>query len=1265
MARTTRRLLHPIIGILTSVIALSLTLSLQVNVAEAVQANHQAGQSSAKWKRHPSTHETSKETKQLSEATYRKLSTPLSLQESGNASLPLNTPKGLADKPRPASSPNAADLPSGTRTSHAVTFTSEAASDISNMPATQAVADSGTITRPRDNPIRKGWSFDGWSQNGTAYDFSKPVTSDTTLKAEWTRSGSQWSIRPISGPRTGGNDVNISTPSGFTQVAVGSDFSIALDSDGTAYSWGGNMYGQLGNGSSTSRSTPGLVTVPADVKFTYVAAGHRHALAVDREGKVWTWGSDQGGRCGRNGNSHIPGKLPLPSGVTGFTQVTASYEHSMALTKDGKVWTWGENSKGQLGRTADSTHPGDKPGPVDMPIGTTFSQISTGAYHSMALTSDGTLYTWGNNDNGELGRNTGDKNSDHKPVQADTKAKFSLVSGGWDHSIGLAKNHTVYTWGSNGRDQLGRTINGNTTFIPGEVPGITEATDIGAGNLFSSAITTRGTYAWGNNRYGQQGTTQMNGSDDIAGTKPTPVPSPEGTPGTFSYTGIFMGSTGNHTMATGTDRGVYGFGDNRYGQLGNGTTNTSNGPAMANPKPTMILHTGGTLTVKSVTFDGSPSIYGPVQQPDGSWLVRPPAHRPGPVDVKVDWIRDGMNTGTETLSYTYTPLKYAVTFLANPGDTKAYDIQTVDEWGQVTRPEDPIDANRKFEGWFVGDAAYDFTQPITRDMTITGKWNSQTGTWTRSPEQGTKFGGTRVTLTPPDNITGVRLASISGGRAHTLSVSSDGRIYAWGDNSRGQLGDATTINHGRPARVSTPEDTVFVQASAGEDYAVALDTAGRLWTWGDNEYGQLGRGSVGGSESTPASLDTGSSRFVQVSAGDKHILALDTKGRVWSWGNDSQGQLGRSTMAGTSSGIPDVIPMPSGSPTWLTYTRISAGGSHSLALGSNGVLYSWGGDTHGQLGKGSSGSSAPSSVQIPAGAGPGFVWLYPAAGKDHTLATGATGTTVTTFTFGSNLHGQLGNGQVGADSAVPVMPELPSSVNVTGLTAGGQHSQAITDSGALYTWGSNDKGQLGDNTTTEQARPVLIVPSSPGSKYLRAAAGEAHTLAIDSSGALLAWGDNLAGQLGDGKTTTSHHIPVEIKFPIVNVTEVKFGKTAGLRLREQADGSWLVTSPGSLVLGTVPLTIFWSANGVIQPHAELDFEYTTTWHEVKFDSQGGSPAPPSQRVEDGDRAVLPYPDPSKTDFVFDGWFYQGIDVAYDFNQQVKTDLVLVAHWSSS
>lgn len=402
-------------------------------------------------------------------------------------------------------------------------------------------------------------------------------------------------------------------------------------------------------------------------------------------------------------------------------------------------------------------------------------------------------------------------------------------------------------------------------------------------------------------------------------------------------------------------------------------------------------------------------------------------------------------------------------------------------------------------------------------------------------------GGTVISGTVP----GVRLTQVAAGANYSVALGSDGYVYGWGLNSSGQLGNGTTEATNRPVGAKTPSGLGFTQIAAGRDHTVALASDGSIYAWGTNSDGQLGDGTTTGS-STPVKVATPSGvTFTQVAAGDAGFTAaLDSAGNAYAWGNNEYGQLGDGTTLDSST-VKKVL-----APAGVSFTQIAVGGSHVVAVGSDGKTYAWGSNGSGRLGNGTmADSSTPVQVLMPQG----VHFTQVSAGGWFSQAIGSDGKS---YAWGSNLYGQLGNGG-GDNSSTPVQVSTPAGVTFTTVISGYFHAMALDSNGHAYAWGYNRGGQLGNGTTTSSPIPVAVT-MPPGVSFTQMGASWAHAVAVGSDQNVYTWGNNQYGALGDGtnvNTATPVVVPSER-----TVDEVLFGLTPGVNLKQSGDG-WTVESP--------------------------------------------------------------------------------------------------------
>ena len=607
-----------------------------------------------------------------------------------------------------------------------------------------------------------------------------------------------------------------------------------------------------------------------------------------------------------------------------------------------------------------------------------------------------------------------------------------------------------------------------------------------------------------------------------------------------------------------------------------------------------------------------------------------------------------------------TRAAYTVAFNDTEGNTST-PSQSVPSGGQASRPKDPSRDGYLFNGWFTGNTAvaYDFSQPVTGNITLTAKWTRITSSWSLKPTSGPAEGGTRITLTTP-TTSDIRLSHLSAGTEASQAIGSDGNVYGWGRLSFTQPSD-------RPGIVTPPTGVSFTQISGGLGFALALGSDGNLYSWGSDLYGEMGRGDVTYSPQLgKVIMPTDGTKFTQFSAGFVHSLAIGSDGNLYSWGYNNSGQLGNGTTDSSRHGTPSKVAMPAGV---TKFTQISAGNDHSLALDSDGNLYSWGYNMYGQLGKGNSDfvieQLTPSKGLMPAD---GTKFTQISAGYKHSLALGTDGNV---YSWGDNSKSQLGRTPAsGTQDSTPRKVNPPTGVRgFTQVIAGSNHSLALGSDGNLYSWGDNSKGQLGRSASgTQDGTPGKV--TMPGGITITQASAEGgylgdFSLALGSDGNLYSWGSNSRGQLGRDISGGFDGQPGMVDFPAKPTpTGVKFGATAGTSLTGNKDGTWSVITPPHAG-GKTDVTVSWSRNGQ-QPDAHLSYTYISSYT-VAFDSDGGKPTPDPQRITEGQQATRPTASPAKDGFLFDGWFLKdaegGSKVAYDFTQPVTGNITLVAHWS--
>ncbi|MFC9776583.1 RCC1 domain-containing protein [Paenibacillus chitinolyticus] len=348
------------------------------------------------------------------------------------------------------------------------------------------------------------------------------------------------------------------------------------------------------------------------------------------------------------------------------------------------------------------------------------------------------------------------------------------------------------------------------------------------------------------------------------------------------------------------------------------------------------------------------------------------------------------------------------------------------------------------------------------------------------------------------------VAKMVGGKYHTMVLKEDGLVWSWGQNSSGQLGDGTTMNHAIPQKIINLDSIVDI--AAGASHSLALKNDGTVWAWGGNLSGQLGEGS-NNNMLVPQQVKNLDS-VVSIAAGSNHSIALKSDGTVWSWGSNVSGQLGigtnRDQMIATQVlNLNNVV-------------MIKAGGNTSIALKNDGTVWSWGNNSSGQLGDGTKNNRLnPVKVNSLASI------ISIASGSSHSLAISNEGKL---WAWGSNNYGELGDGST---ISRPTPIQISNVSSVTSIAAGSSYSLVLKNDGTVWSWGLNANGQLGGgDTSINQTSPQRIV-SLNGITSI--SIGTSHSGAITDTGNYYTWGWNNNGQLGDG-TNRDSSIPLHILF---------------------------------------------------------------------------------------------------------------------------------------
>lgn len=352
------------------------------------------------------------------------------------------------------------------------------------------------------------------------------------------------------------------------------------------------------------------------------------------------------------------------------------------------------------------------------------------------------------------------------------------------------------------------------------------------------------------------------------------------------------------------------------------------------------------------------------------------------------------------------------------------------------------------------------------------------------------------------------------------------QLWGWGCNVNGQLGTNNTTTGCVPVPAGT--DVNWVWASAGSAYATssAIKTDGTLWMWGLNDNGQVGTNLTSTVYySSPVQTVSGGSNWRYVSTGGS-VVSLKTDGSLWTWGDNTTGQLGDNSVVKRSSPVQTVA-------TGTNWEQISSASivnaGVSAGIKTNGSLWLWGCNGQGQLGSNNI-TNASSPVQTISA---GTSWSKVSVSTTHSAAIKTDGTL---WLWGNGANGRLGN-QAVANVSSPIQT-ISSGTTWKQVSLASTFSSAIKIDGTLWTWGCNVSGSLGNNVTADQSSPVQTIAG--GTSWKQVSASNSTTMATRVDGTLWGWGDATAGKIGDN-TITARSSPVQTFAGGTNWKQVSVG----------------------------------------------------------------------------------------------------------------------------
>lgn len=378
------------------------------------------------------------------------------------------------------------------------------------------------------------------------------------------------------------------------------------------------------------------------------------------------------------------------------------------------------------------------------------------------------------------------------------------------------------------------------------------------------------------------------------------------------------------------------------------------------------------------------------------------------------------------------------------------------------------------------------------------------------------------------------------GKRHFVVLKSDGSVWSWGDDTYGQLGVLGNGNTPSAIRLSGGHRLDNIKSiAAGGNHTIALDNNNEVWTWGQNSNGQLGYDTGFKPNNDPRKVTIGGAplKAVSISAGEFHSLAVSPTGEVYAWGSGLFGQNGTTAdfiEPKLVSGLSNIV-------------AVAAGANHSVALSATGEVYAWGRGTNGQLGNGQSGhiNAVPTKVnrinKI----------MSIAAGDNHTVALAQDRTTV--WAWGSNAYGQIGDGGL-QDRLNPTTVE--GLKDVKRIATGNDHTIAIKDDGTVWTWGRNTSGTQTVRTTPIQIKGVnnALAIGGGGSNM------NSYTIALNGDGTIWKWDEISSDSFSRLPIFKQVHgiddVMKKVSYPFVQGGEVVFKYTDPAAVDVKVAGSF-------------------------------------------------------------------------------------------------------------
>lgn len=648
--------------------------------------------------------------------------------------------------------------------------------------------------------------------------------------------------------------------SNWDQVTGGIHHGCGVRTDATAWCWGLDLYGRLGTGRNAPSPAP--VVTPAGVIWRHLAAGFHHTCGVTSADALYCWGRSDRGQLGLGAVAGMTTPARVGGAATWHSVVTG-YQHTCAINSEGngELWCWGENSQGQVGDGTQSMR--DTPQQITSAAG--WRVVAAGDEFTCGIEQGGALRCWGSNGYGKNGTGA-DRAS---PTRVGT-ASWTALGLGRYHACGVQTDGTLWCWGRNDLGALGDDTGQDRAF-PGQVGTSTTWRAVTAGDSFTCGTTTdHAVLCWGSSSMGELGHP------------------PEGDSNTPQQIGIDTRwtsvSASGHTCATKSDGTVWCWGLDNSGQLGL--------PSSAADVRTPRQVTSSTTAWRMV---GAGFAHTCATQLDGAlwcWglgerlgLGGANALAPTRVGVAAGW-RDVAGGSLHTCA--------------------TRDDGTAWCWGSASHGQTGLGSSATVSTPMQVGAAADWAQLDTgAQHTCAVKSGGQLWCW--GANQYTQLGLQGPNLDVPTAVdTDTDWDRVSAGNQATCATKTDGRLLCWGQNSYGELGDGSTDNaHADPTPVAGSAQWDRVDSRSW--HTCGRRTDGTLWCWGANNRGQLGDGTRTNS-AVPVQAGADAD-WARLSVGFRHTCAIKLDGTLWCWGTSARGEAGTAGQTWRSDAL-EVVAAP-------------------------------------------------------------------------------------------------------------------------------------------------------------------------------------------------------------------------------------------------------------------------------------------------------------------------------------------------------------------